>query len=68
MTASEAREQSIIYQIIKETRHWNIDMWFDFRNVFFPDYYLDKNRVSKSVFNEWKITAIRQYNNLLEKY
>jgi hypothetical protein len=63
--AAEIKAQMIVLQIINATKQWTVDMWFDFRNVFHPDYYDTKASLSKRSFNEWKIKEIIKYNSLL---
>ena len=62
----EQKERYIISETIRQTERWSIDMWFDFRNVFIPNYY--EISINKSIeFKEWKLKQIKQYNRLLEQ-
>ena len=62
----EQKERYLISEIIRQTEKWNIDMWFDFRNVFIPNYY--EISINKGLeFKEWKLKQIKQYNRLLEQ-
>ena len=62
----EQKERYLTSETLKYTNHWSIDMWFDFRNVFIPNYY--EISINKSLeFKEWKLKQIKQYNRLLEQ-
>lgn len=65
MTAAQQKAEFIVLDIIKQTSHWNIDMWYDFRNVFIPNYYELRSHPNRILFNEWKIKQITKYNRLL---
>lgn len=67
MTKSQQKAAFIVLEIINQTSHWSVDMWYDFRNVFIPDYYELRMHPNRSVFNEWKIKQIIKYNNLITK-
>jgi len=67
MTRQEIKERYVVDEIIKRTSHWNLDMWYDFRNVFIPDYYEIRLTSSRVEFNEWKLYRIKVYNTFLVK-
>jgi len=66
MTNKELKAMQVVNEIIKRTSFWNIDMWYDFRNVFIDNYY-ELNKFPRDEFNEWKLKRIIKYNSFIEQ-
>ena len=59
-------ERYIRNETIKHTDHWNINMWYDFRNVFISNYY-EISTIKSMEFKEWRLKQIKNYNRMLIK-